>query len=105
MNKYCIIYTTYSNDEVGEEIINTLLEKKLVSCIQVSDVNSFYSWKGKIENLKEKLLTMKSKNSLYNEVEKIIKTFHDYEISQIIKIDITGGSEDYLNWIEESVKE
>lgn len=105
MNKeYCMITTTFDNEEEANKVIETLLEKRLVSCCQLSNITSSYHWKGNIEHSKEFLLQMKSKKSLYKEVEQEILKLHSYETPQIIMYDIVDGFQGYLNWIEEETK-
>ena len=65
---------------------------------------SFYKWNGKIQKDREKLLFIKTKNSLYKKIEQEIKKLHDYEIPEIIKIDISDGLPSYLSWIDEVCK-
>ena len=48
---------------------------------------------------------MKSKESLYSEIEKEIKQYHSYETPQIIVIPIINGSKDYLDWIDETTNQ
>lgn len=81
-----------------------LLEKRLVSCCQLSSITSSYRWKGKIEHSKEYLLQMESKKSLYKEVKQEILKMHSYETPQIIMYDIQNGYKGYLNWIEVETK-
>lgn len=105
MNKeYIMITTTFDNKEEAEKTINTLLEKRLVSCCQLSNVTSSYNWKGEIEHSEEFLLEMKSKKILYKEVEEEILKIHSYETPQIIAYDITNGYKGYLDWIEAETK-
>ena len=47
---------------------------------------------------------MKTKKSLYDEVEKSILEMHSYETPQIVCYDIINGYNDYLKWIEEETK-
>lgn len=99
--EYCMITTTFDKKEEADKIIEVLLEKRLVSCCQLSNITSSYHWKGKIEHSEEFLLQMKSKKSLYKEVEKEILKLHSYETPQIIMYDIQDGYKGYLDWIEE----
>ena len=64
MDKYIMITTTFDNKEEANKIIEILLEKRLVSCCQLSNITSSYHWKGKIEHTEELLLQMKSKKEL-----------------------------------------
>lgn len=103
-NKYCMITTTFDNEQEADKIITELLNKKLVSCCQKLNIRSSYHWKGKIESTNEILLQMKSKKSLYKKIEKTILKMHSYEIPQIICFDIKDGYIKYLNWIEEETE-
>lgn len=99
--KYSVVMTTYSDEEVGKKIIDSLLEQKLAACIQVQQVNSFFSWKGEVNKEKEFLLFIKTKHSLYDRVEKCIKENHSYDVPEILELPIINGSPAYFNWIEE----
>lgn len=75
-SKYCLITTTFENKEEANKISEILLKKRLVSCSQISSITSSYHWKGKIEHEEEFLLQMKSKTSLYKEIESEILKYH-----------------------------
>lgn len=105
MNKeYIMITTTFDNKEEANRIIERLLEKRLVSCCQLSNITSSYHWKGNIEHTEEFLLQMKSKKSLYKEIEEEILKLHSYETPQLITYDIVDGYKSYLDWIESETK-
>ena len=100
MNKYIMITTTFDNEEEANKVITTLLEKRLVSCCQLSNITSSYHWKGNIAHEQEFLVQMKSKKELYKEIEKTILELHSYETPQILAYDIILGHKDYLDWID-----
>ena len=104
MNKYIMITTTFEERKEAENIINVLLEKRLVSCAQVINIDSAYHWQGKIAREPEYLVQLKSKKGLYKEIEEEILKLHSYETPQIICYDITDGYKGYLDWIEEETK-
>ncbi len=68
--------------------------------MQLCEVKSMYFWQGELQNDREILLRIKTKNSLYQAVEKIIQEHHSYEIPQILAIQIDHGSKAYLNWLD-----
>lgn len=103
-NKYIIITTTFENKEEANKIIEILLEERLVSCCQLSNIESSYQWKGKIEHTNELLLQMKSKKELFKEIEKVILENHSYETPQLVAYDIVDGFKEYLDWIGEETK-
>lgn len=100
-NEFAVVITTCANDEDARIIIDSLLVKKLVACIQVFHVNSFYSWKGSVANDSESILLIKCRNSKYDEIEKDILINHKYETPEIIQLPITTGFSGYLQWMDE----
>ena len=104
MTKYCIVTTTCDKLEIANKIMNTLLEKRLVSCCQMTKVESSYWWKDEIVKEPELLIQMKTKKELFKEVEKGIMGIHDYETCEIISYDIDEGNNKYLKWIEDEIK-
>ena len=105
MSKYILITTTFDNKEECDKVVNLLLEDRLVSCCQISEITSKYHWKGKIETANEYQVKMKSKKELYNEIEKVILDNHSYETPQIVYYEIDGGFKDYLDWINDETRE
>ncbi len=103
-NNYIIVKTAIDDLEIARKITYTLLEKKLVSCVQEKEVLSHYWWKGKIEFSHEYILEMKTKKSLFNEVKEEIQKLHSYEVPEILAIDIVEGLDSYLAWIDEETK-
>ena len=47
---------------------------------------------------------IKTKDSLYDELEVRIKELHPYELPEIISVPIDKGLNKYLDWISESTK-
>ena len=101
MEKYCVVLTTFANESDATKIINAVLESKLVACAQVLNINSHYTWKGKVQHEPEVLVMFKTTWKLYDALESKIKELHPYEVPEIIAIDIKNGSASYLNWIDE----
>ena len=96
--------TTTDNKEDAEKIATRLVEKKLAACVQiVGPITSFYRWKGNIEKAQEWQCWIKSKEILYKEIEKEIRSVHPYEVPEIVAIPIVAGSRGYLQWLEGEV--
>lgn len=99
-----MVMSTAGSKEEADKLTKLLLEERLVSCVQQSAINSSYHWHGKIEQSSEILLMMKTKESLYKEVEETILRNHSYETPQIVCVPIKEGFLGYLNWIDEETK-
>lgn len=100
-DKYIVIMTSCSDKETKKKIIDKLLSEKLAACIQVLDIKSYYTWKGKVENSDEFLLLIKTRKSLFSKAKASIKENHNYDTPEIISLDIEDGHRDYFQWINE----
>lgn len=101
----CIVITTCSNQKEAEELASKLVETKLAACVQLSQIQSFYVWEGKACNKPEIKLLIKTRKSLYPEVETFIKANHSYEVPEIISVPIENGLSAYFDWVEVNTKD
>lgn len=104
MEKYCLVMTTCESAEDAQTLARTLLEKRLAACIQVSQVNSFYEWKGQVQTDPEYLLLIKSKTDRYWELEQALVDVHPYEVPEIVQLPIQNGLSAYLGWMDQVCK-
>ncbi|HET8924944.1 MAG TPA: divalent-cation tolerance protein CutA [Candidatus Acidoferrum sp.] len=90
---------------VARKIARAVVGKRLAACVNVflSPVESFYTWKGKLEKTREYLLVIKSSHKRLSDLEKQVKQLHSYEVPEFIVLPITSGSRDYLSWLNKSV--
>lgn len=103
--KYITVIITSPNKKITDIIVKTLLNLKLVSCVNVIDkIKSVYWWKNKIYKKNEDLLICKSVKNNFKKIVKKVKTVHPYEVPEIICYDISDGEQKYLNWIRQYTK-
>jgi periplasmic divalent cation tolerance protein len=98
---YSIVITTVSNREDAENIARALLERRLAACIQVTQIQSYYTWKEIVNVDDEQLLLIKCKQADFADIQQCIKANHSYEVPEIIQLPISAGLPDYLQWISE----
>lgn len=103
MNKYIIVTTLCDNEKIANKIVNSLLNKKLVAGSQVSEVHSKYWWNNNLEECTEYKIEFRTKESLYNQIEKEIKTIHDYEVCEISACEIINANKEFLEWIDNNI--
>ena len=101
---YCVVLSTTGSREEADKIARILLENRAASCVQITPIVSLYHWEGKIERSEETRLLIKTTDPLYLRVENLIRENHSYEVPQIVKLPITAGLPEYLNWISEETK-
>lgn len=95
-----VIYSTINKIEDARRIASTLVEEKLVACVNIiPKIESIYRWKGKVENEEEIVLIMKTVDSNVKKTIQRIKQLHNYELPDIIVLPIVGGLKDYLDYI------
>ena len=99
--RYVMIEVAFNNEEEVNLTKEKLLKEKLVASLQVITSNSSWNYKGELESDKEYLVFMKTKESLINEVYKVIKQIHSYEVFEFAVFPLTSPSNDYLKWIYE----
>lgn len=105
MTEYIQIFTTTEKKEEAERIASEVVGKRLAACAQViGPIKSTYWWKEKIEKAEEWLCLMKSRNDLYDELEKAISRVHPYEVPEILAVPVVAGIKSYLEWMDSEVR-
>ena len=104
MKNIKFFYITASNKKEAERIAKKLLDKRLIACANViSNVNSYFVWKNKVQNSKEIIICGKTTSKNQKKIIQIVKSLHSYSVPCIIFFDIKNGNKDFLKWIEQSV--
>ena len=96
-----VVLITAGSEEEGRKIAGLLVKEKKAACVNIlPGVESLFRWKGRIDSARECLLLVKTRASLLPEIIRLVKGIHSYELPEIIALPITGGSEDYLSWLD-----
>ena len=99
-----IVFTTTPNVEEAETLARKIVEAKLAACVQVlPQMKSFYFWENEIQTDTELLLLIKTLEEKYDELAKFIKANHSYDTPEIVAVSAEKVSNDYLNWLNESL--
>jgi len=103
--KPIVIFCTTPDMDCAKKIAHFLVEKKLAACCNIlPEIKSVYSWEGQLKQDDELLIVIKTNLNNFNDIEDGIKKLHPYDVPEIISIDITAGSNEYLSWISENVR-
>ncbi len=98
--QYAVCLVTVCDEKTASLIAGGLVEGKLAACVSViENVASTYRWKGKVEKSREFLLVIKTRKKLAEDVEQFVKRNHTYTVPEILFLDITHGSREYLDWL------
>jgi periplasmic divalent cation tolerance protein len=95
-----VVFSTVSPDK-SELLAKNLLDSRVVACVNVMPVRSFYRWKGESCDEQEHLLIAKTTSEKAEEVITAIKSLHPYEVPEIIVLPVTNGYPPYLEWVHQ----
>jgi periplasmic divalent cation tolerance protein len=101
MTDKIVVFSTCGSGAEAEKLARRLLEQRLAACVNViTQIRSFYRWKGKLENSEEWLLVIKTTRDLFDRVRTVLEAAHSYELPEVLAVPVIDGSGNYLAWIE-----
>jgi periplasmic divalent cation tolerance protein len=105
MLMFSIIYITAGDMTQARKIGRTLVGERLAACVNIFPITSIFRWKDTIDEANEFAILVKTRSDKVKEIEKRVKEIHSYEVPCVVSFNMSEGSSDYLNWINESVEE
>ncbi|MFQ5983554.1 MAG: divalent-cation tolerance protein CutA [Woeseiaceae bacterium] len=94
------VVTTIGSLEEAQAMARALVERKLVACAQISEIESFYTWNDAVQNDKEFRVLFKTTSELYQAIENAIRELHSYELPAIHALPFEHIYAPYQKWIE-----
>lgn len=94
-----LVLTTVGDLSEAHRTAETLVERRLAACVQLSQISSVYRWKGEVVAEPEVRLFIKSTDARFEDLSAAIRELSSYEAPQIVKIAIDGGDAEYLEWV------
>jgi periplasmic divalent cation tolerance protein len=105
MTDKIVILSTASSEDEAAKLAKLLLDGRLAACVNVLPrMRSFYRWKGSLESADEWMLLIKSSRALFPDVCGLLAAQHSYEVPEAIAIPILEGAANYLDWLEQNLK-
>ena len=105
MTQVTLLYTTFASKEDALRISQNLLEKRLIACVNLlPQIHSLYLWEGKMENIRETAVILKTTSEKISELVKILQDLHPYETPAILEIPLHFTNEPFAKWIQEAVR-
>ena len=96
------VLTTIDSLEQARAIADILVERKLAACVQISPIESIYTWHGSVQRDDEYRVFAKTTADRYADVETAIRELHSYDLPAIYAIDLTQVFEPYADWVAEN---
>ena len=105
MEKFLWVYVPHNSKDKALEMGRILLDEKLIACVNIIDnMTSMYKWEGKIVEENEIILIIKTKEKLFEELQKRIENLHPYDCPCIIGLNIEKGNKPYMDWLFNQTK-
>ena len=99
-----LMISSCPNEETALTIARALITKSYAACVNVLPAStSIFNWEGEIQEETEATLLIKTTQNMENDIEELIKELHDYDMPEIISLQISSGSEDFIEWVNECV--
>ncbi len=104
MNQVLLLITTESNKKKAKKIARLILKKRLAACVSLKDIFSIYEWEGKVEEVNEVEITIKSKLELKNDLIVFLQKMTSYDVPQIL-FKKFNSEKKYRNWVYKSISD
>ena len=101
-----VVSCTFPDRETAERISRLAVENRLAACATlVSDAESIYRWKGRIETAHETAVTFKTTEDRLAALQAFVLEEHPYEVPELVAWQVAGGAPAYLAWVEQSTRQ
>lgn len=98
-----MIVSTYPDKTAASKAATHLVKAGLAACVNVSEISSFYSWKGEIiSDQKEQIAIFKTTTARKKDLKEEINRTHPYDVPEIAEISISDINGPYMRWLESS---
>lgn len=105
MSQVSLLYTTFASTEDALQITRNLLEMQLIACANIlSEIQSLYLWRGRVEDNREIAVILKSTSEKVPELMKVLQELHSYETPAILEIPLHRVNESFAKWVQESMR-
>lgn len=98
----CIaVFTTTETQEAAWHIADTLLAQNLVACAQVEAIESRYVWDGTVQSRTEYRLLLKTVETQYATIERIVLKMHPYALPAVYALSLSAIESRFAAWVTE----
>jgi periplasmic divalent cation tolerance protein len=95
------VLVTAPNVKVARHLARAALRMRLVACVNlIPRTESHYWWRGKMEKGAEVLMILKTRAFHLAKLEKLLLEKHPYDTPEFVALELSGGNERYLDWLE-----
>lgn len=100
MEDVLVVLTNCPDATVARQLAQVLVDGRLAACVNIlNGCTSVYRWQGAVETADEVPVLIKTRASLYEQVEEALRRHHPYELPEIIAVRVDNGLSPYLDWV------
>ena len=96
------VLTTVDSKKSAGTIASALVKQKLAACVQISAIDSVYTWDGEVQESPEFRLFVKTSDERYAEVEDTIRKLHTYDLPAIVGFPMPYAYGPFAEWVAEN---
>jgi periplasmic divalent cation tolerance protein len=101
-----LVLVTFPTDLDPLPLARTLVDERLVACVNVlPPMQSVYRWAGEVAQASEHQLIMKTTQAGVAALKARLGDLHPYDVPELLVLPVADGSEPYLTWLTESVRQ
>lgn len=100
-----LVLTTIGVGTAAATLARTLVAERLAACVNLLPVmTSVYRWEGRVEEDQEQQIVIKTAEDRVEALIERLHRLHPYAVPELLVIQASDGSEEYLRWIRDSVR-
>ncbi len=104
MSDAIVVFMTSGNADEARRIANELVERQLAACVQIlPEIESVYRWNGEVQRETELLLLAKTTAAQFDDLERVVREIHSYDVPEIVALKVAHVSEPYRVWLADNV--
>ena len=96
---FLAVVTTVATRAEAQGLARSIVERGLAACAQISEIESFYTWNGAVQNEREFRVVLKTTDLMYKRVEHAIREMHSYKVPAIYALPVEQIYEPYATWL------
>lgn len=101
MSEVVVLLTTWPDNQTAREVAKDWLNKNLVACVNIlPEMQSLYRWDGELNSGTEHQMILKTSAHRVEALQQAILQAHPYECPEILQLPVSGGYDQYLDWIK-----
>ena len=105
-SEYVVVLTTLPADADAAAFAQALVEARVAACVNLLPImQSVYRWQGAVEQESERQMLVKTSRLRVNALWERVRDLHPYEVPEFLVLPVVDGSDAYLKWLGDSIRD